>query len=193
MAGAQTAPGSQRCRDLVGAVLGTVRACRERPSCLPHTITRGHEQGSVVKPLPPAWPPRPPGAQRNHKDLSHLSVVSPRAGGGGRALRDPVALMRQQLPACSSHPASAALSASSRETEGWRCFWKVCVGGRRWRGAGRVGAGAEQPALAGRRSNGRRWALAPGKLSATAAPRVGGSSSAGFQTITVNICKQIKK
>lgn len=53
-------------------------------ACLIESLGR-HQTDSMFKSLHLAWPPRPPGAQRNHKDLSHLAV-SPQAGGGWRAL-----------------------------------------------------------------------------------------------------------
>lgn len=46
----------------------------------------GESPGIRIGALHLALHPRPPGAQTNHKVLSHLSVVSPQAGGGCRAL-----------------------------------------------------------------------------------------------------------
>lgn len=53
-------------------------------ACLIESLGR-QQTGSMLKSLHLAWPPRPRGAHRNHKDLSHLAV-RPQAGGGWRAL-----------------------------------------------------------------------------------------------------------
>ena len=47
----------------------------------------GESPGVRIGALHLALHPRPPGAQRKHKVFSHLSVVSPQAGGGCRALQ----------------------------------------------------------------------------------------------------------
>lgn len=41
----------------------------------------GESPGVRIRALHLALHPRPPGAQRKHKVFSHLSVVSPQAGG----------------------------------------------------------------------------------------------------------------
>lgn len=85
--GGSGTPWSQRSR---GPGWGCVRndcvclAGSVHHACLIESLGR-HQAGSMLKSLHLAWPPRPPGAQRKHKDLSHLAV-SPQAGGGRRAL-----------------------------------------------------------------------------------------------------------
>lgn len=86
---------------------------------------------------------------------------------------------------------------SLEKTECWKFFFKLCV----WRVVG-VGGGRGAPGGRGAARPGAGSGLVAGagalvrrqKLGATAALCVGGgSSTAGFQTITLNICKQIKK
>ena len=133
-------------------------------------------------------------------------MVSPQAGGGRRALlkaggSDEAGVFSLFVP---SLPL-LLLMPSLEETECWKFLLIMCVEGAACRGAGAMGV-AEGPGGVGV----GRAAACPGVgsglmadagdaacqpvLSATAALCVGdGSYTAGFQTITLNICKQIKK
>ena len=132
-------------------------------------------------------------------------MVSPQAGGGRRALlkaggSDEAGVFSLFVP---SLPL-LLLMPSLEETECWKFLLIMCVEGAACRGAGAMGV-AEGPG-----GGVGRAAACPGVgsglmadagdaacqpvLSATAALCVGdGSYTAGFQTITLNICKQIKK
>lgn len=132
-------------------------------------------------------------------------MLSPQAGGGCRALPKTggsdeagvFSLLVPSLPLLLFMP-------SLEKTECWKLKKKkLCV-------LRVVGVGCAGAVGGGRRTPGGRCAACPGvgsglmadagdmvrllKLCATAALCVGGGSyTAGFQTITLNICKQIKK
>lgn len=162
----------------------------------------GESPGVRIGALRLALHPRPPGAQRKHKVFSHLSVVSPQAGGAAALSRKLVAPKRQEHSPCSSH--LCFLSVPPLEKTGsWR-FKKrrmVCVeggGSRGCRGGGGVAEGhwgvvRRLPWCGfGVMADTGEMACLP-ELSTTAALCGRRQLTAGFQTITLNICKQIKK
>lgn len=160
-------PGPQR-----GGDCACLRAASITPAS--HTHPGGITQGSGFS---PSLRPGLPGAHRNHKDLSHLSGSVHRQAGAA-ALSGPAAPPRQALPA-RVPSASASLSAPPEEPRAGDARRASACGGRRRRACGRRGP----PALAGLRADGRRRAPAPGKLGATAARCVGGSSRLGFKPL----------
>lgn len=179
-------------------------AWQERPSCLPDSHSGGHRQGSVTKvPSPGLASQTSRCTKKSQRLLSPVSGQSTGRGGlrilPGTGGSDEAGAFSLLVPS-----AFASLYASSRETEGWGCSKEKnwCV----WGGVagGGVPGRRGQHRDAGGQVSSLPWCgfalmadagatVRPLELSTRQLCVGGGSYTAGFQTITLNICKQIKK